>query len=117
MAQPTTPQQLELDLQAARSHGRWLSDDERTEIEQQERARLLLEEQRQGRRHRLMILAGVCLLIPPLWPLALGLTLYLLFPKTLARVGMVAVLLVVGLGIATAGLMTVFVMWLLTLLS
>ena len=50
MAEPTTPQQLELDLQAARSHGRWLSEDEVSEIEQQESARLLMEEQRQGRR-------------------------------------------------------------------
>ena len=117
MAEPTTPQQLELDLQAARSHGRWLSEDELTEIEKQENARLLLEEQRQARRRRLMVLTGVCLLMPPLWPLALGLTLYLLFPKTLARVGILAGLLVVALGIASLGLLAIFVVWLLALLS
>ena len=64
-----------------------------------------------------MVLTGVCLLMPPLWPLALGLTLYLLFPKTLARVGIVAGLLVAALGIASLGLLAIAIIWLLALLS
>ena len=32
-----------------------------------------------------IVLTGVNLLIPPLWPLAIGLTLYLLFPSTTRR--------------------------------
>ena len=117
MARSTTPQQLELDLQAARTHGRWLSDEELSEIEQQERDRLQLIEKRQFRRNRLIVLTGVCLLIPPLWPLALVLTLYLLFPQTLARAGMIMGVLLVTLSLAAVGLFAAFITWLVMLLG
>ena len=116
MTGSTTPQQLELDLQAARSLGRWLSDEERSELEQRERDRLSIEEKRLSRRRRLIVLAGVCVLIPPLWPLAFGLTLFLLFPRTTARAGTAAVIMLAVLGVATAGLVAAIIFWLLVLL-
>lgn len=83
VAMPRRPiRQLERDLQLARHHGRWLSDDELTNLEQQH-----------GQRRRLLLLLLGCVLIPPLWPLACGLGLYLLFPVTTRR-------LVLGLGIS-----------------
>jgi hypothetical protein len=76
--------QLERDLELARLHGRWLGDDEHA----------LLDQQRLQRR-KLAALLVVCVLIPPLWPLALALALYLLFPETTRR-------LAVGLGVGVA---------------
>ena len=70
---------LELDFQTAKNHGRWLSDDER-----------IVLDNRNQTLSKLLILTGVCVLLPPLWPFAFGLTLYLLFPKTIARIGIVA---------------------------
>ena len=70
---------LELDFQIAKNHGRWLSDDER-----------IVLDNRNQTRSKLFILTGVCVLLPPLWPFAFGLTLYLLFPKTIARIGFFA---------------------------
>ena len=70
---------LERDFQIAKNHGRWLSDDER----------IVLDNCNQTR-SKLFVLTGVCVLLPPLWPFAFGLTLYLLFPKTIARIGIVA---------------------------
>ena len=62
---------LERDFQIAKNQGRWLSDDEQ-----------IVLDNRNQIRSRLIILSGVCVLLPPLWPFAVGLTLYLLFPKT-----------------------------------
>ena len=70
---------LERDFQIAKNQGRWLSDDEY----------IVLEKHNQIR-SKLILLAGVCVLLPPLWPFAFGLTLYLLFPKTISRIGVVA---------------------------
>ena len=70
---------LERDFQIAKNQGRWLSDDEY----------IVLEECNQIR-SKLILLTGVCILLPPLWPFAFGLTLYLLFPKTISRIGVVA---------------------------
>lgn len=100
------PLQLEHDLEQARLHGRWLSDDERHAIaEQQRQQATALEQQRQHRR-KLTILTAVCVVIPPLWPVALGLTLYLLFPRTTRQLGLVAgISLLVG-GLLVAGLIT-----------
>ena len=81
--------QLERDLELARLHGRWLGDDEQA----------LLVQQRLQRR-KLAALLVVCLLIPPLWPLALALALYLLFPETSRRL-----LLGAGLGLAVVGVL------------
>lgn len=103
------PLQLEHDLEQARLHGRWLSDDERHAIaEQQCQQATALEQQRQHRR-KLTILTAVCVVIPPLWPVALGLTLYLLFPRTTRQLGLVAgISLLVG-GLLVAGLITAVV--------
>jgi len=76
--------QLERDLELARQHGRWLSDDERSQLEQQA-----------VQRRKLGALLVVFILIPPLWPLALVLALHLLFPDTTRR-------LAVGLGVGLA---------------
>ena len=116
MTRSTTPEQLEQDLRAAQLHGRWLSDDELEAWQHEQQQTLQCEEQRQQRRLRLMILTGVCLLMPPLWPLALGLTLYLLFPQAMRRVGVVAGFVLVTGAIATAGLLAVLTVWLMTLL-
>ena len=70
---------LERDFQIAKNQGRWLSDDE-----------LIVLEKRNQIRLKLILLTGVCILLPPLWPFAFGLTLYLLFPKTISRIGVVA---------------------------
>lgn len=79
---------LERDLELARQHGRWLSDDEHRTLEQQ---RL--------HQRKLLILLGVCVLLPPLWPLALALTLFLLFPETSRRLAVG-----VGVGVAVVGI-------------
>lgn len=71
---PRFDRQLERDLERARAQGRWLSHGEE----------LALAEQQQQRR-KLWVLLLVCLVLPPLWPVALGLTLYLLFPSTTQR--------------------------------
>ena len=70
---------LERDFQLAKKQGRWLSDDEH-----------IVLEKRNQIRSKLILLTGVCILLPPLWPFAFGLTLYLLFPKTISRIGVVA---------------------------
>ena len=99
MAEEARPNHLEQDLQAARERGRWLSDEEQEEKDRQQQQAQLQTEQQLSRRRRLVLLTVVCVLLPPLWPLAFGLTLYLLFPRTVASIGMVmgAVLLVGGL--------------------
>ena len=70
---------LERDFQIAKNQGRWLSDDEY----------IVLEKHNQIR-SKLYLLTGVCVLLPPLWPFAFGMTLYLLFPKTISRIGVIA---------------------------
>ena len=70
---------LERDFQIAKNQGRWLSDDEQ-----------IVLDKRNQIRSKLIILTGVCVLLPPLWPFAFGLTLYLLFPKTISRIGIVS---------------------------
>ena len=90
MAEETRRNPLEHDLQAARERGRWLSDEEQEEKDRQLRQDQLQTEQKLCRRRRLIQLTAVCVLLPPLWPLAFGLSFYLLFPKTAARIGLVA---------------------------
>ena len=102
-------QQLEQELEEARQHGRWLSDDERHAIAEEQRERAVLAERQRNHRRKLIILTAVCVVIPPLWPVALGLTLYLLFPRTTKRVGLAAgISLLVG-GLLLAGLITAVV--------
>jgi|688.fasta_scaffold1596464_1 hypothetical protein len=98
--------QLERDLEEALRIGRWISDDERAERElereRDQRARLA---QRQ-RRRKLLALLVVSLLIPPLWPLAIVLTLYILFPLTTVRVAVATGLSLLVLGGLVAVLIT-----------
>lgn len=98
--------QLERDLEEALRIGRWISDDERAERElereRDQRARLA---QRQ-RRRKLLALLVVSLLIPPLWPLAIALTLYVLFPLTTVRVAVATGLSLLVLGGLVAVLIT-----------
>ena len=70
---------LDRDFELAKEQGRWLSDEEYQSFEQN-----------QDLRSKLLVLTGVCIVLPPLWPLAFLLTLYLLFPKTISRIGVVA---------------------------
>jgi hypothetical protein len=111
------PMQLEQELEQARRHGRWLADDEREALAlaQQQQAETALAQRRQ--RRKLLILTVVCVLIPPLWPMALALVLYRLFPRTTRRFGLIAgVILLVGgalvllllLSLVVAILMAVF---------
>jgi len=103
---------LERELAEARRRGRWLSDDERKALESlaQEQAQQLALGRSQ--RLRLLVLLAVCLLLPPFWPLALGLTAYLLFPRTTLRLGVVALALLVLLGVGLAALITALILWL-----
>jgi hypothetical protein len=110
MSEPAVPSwQLEHDLERARQQGRWLSDEEQQAQAEQQRLRLLALEQQQRQHRKLAILAAVCVLIPPLWPLALGLTLYLLFPRTTRRLGLVAGIAALVLGTLVAGVITAVV--------
>ena len=78
----TTRNAIERDLARAQQLGRWLSEDELQVAERAEQEALALKQQEASRRTRLVVLTVLCLLIPPLWPLAFGLTLYLLFPRS-----------------------------------
>ena len=104
MAEEPRPDHLEQDLQAARERGRWLSDEEQDEQDRQQLQAQQQKEQHLSRRRRLTLLTAVCVLLPPLWPLAFGLSFYLLFPQTAARIGLVAgiVLLLGGLALTVA---------------
>jgi hypothetical protein len=107
---------LEQDLEEARRIGRWLSDEERAEraLEQQ-RQQQAIQGERQRRRKLLAVLV-VSLLLPPLWPLAIALTLYFLFPATTLRVAVATGLSLLALGGLLAVLITTLVVALLTLL-
>ena len=90
---------LEREFEIAKDQGRWLSDEERKDLEQ-----------REAIRSKLIVLTAIFILLPPLWPFALGLTLYLLFPKTIARVGVVAtVVFLLGSLLLTSAL--IFLFW------
>ncbi len=65
---------LEREFKQAQQFGRWLSDDERLALEEEEAEALRMIEQQRQRRLRLIVLTGVCVLIPPLWGLAAGLS-------------------------------------------
>lgn len=104
---------LEQELEQARREGRWLSDEERRELEAE---RLALEQTtlaQQQRRRSLMVLLVVSLLLPPLWPLAVALTSHLLFPRTTRRL-LLAALTLAGLGtlLLIALIVIALVLWL-----
>lgn len=108
--------QLELELEQARHHGRWLSDDERDALaHEQLRQEAALQRQREQRR-KLLVLLVVCVLIPPLWPLALAVTLYLLFPQTTGRLAVATGLSLLVLGGLLAALTAALLVALLMLI-
>jgi hypothetical protein len=110
------PRQLEAELEQARRHGRWLADEEIAVLEQQRQAEIAQQQQARAHRRKLLILTAVCVLIPPLWPLALALVLYLLFPRTTRRFGVIAgVLLLAGGALLAVLLLTLVVAVLLAL--
>jgi hypothetical protein len=93
---------LERELDLARQQGRWLSDDERADL-------LVSEQRRAQRRRTLLLLAALSLLIPLFWPL-LPLWLGLIWwPVTTRRL---LLALVGGVG-AVLALLVVLVLWLL----
>lgn len=93
---------LERELDLARQQGRWLSDDERADL-------LVSEQRRAQRRRTLLLLAALSLLIPLFWPL-LPLWLGLIWwPVTTRRL---LLALVGGIG-ALLALLVVLVLWLL----
>ncbi|MEB3158384.1 MAG: hypothetical protein VKK03_02860 [Synechococcus sp.] len=107
---------IEQELEKAQQLGRWLADDELT-AEAEQRAQQLAEAQHTASlRTRLTVLTVVCVLIPPLWPLALGLTMYLLFPRTAMRLFLAA-----GVGfslvvLAGVGVSVGLLLWLISIL-
>ena len=108
-------QQLERELLRAQEMGRWLSDEELEELERDQRALRLEREQTAKRRLKLGLLTVICLIIPPLWPVALGLSLHLLFPQTFRRLlwfagGSLLMLSLLAIG---AGAAVVSLLWIL----
>ena len=107
---------IEQELAKAQQLGRWLSDDELA-AEAQEEAQSLAEQQAQdSRRLRLTLLTLVSLVIPPLWPLAFALTLYLLFPRTSTRLFLAAGVSAILVVICGVGLSVGLLVWLVHIL-
>ena len=108
-------QQLERELNQAREMGRWLSDDELEQLEHEQRLIRQEQEQDSQRRLKLGLFTVVCVVIPPLWPVALGLSLHLLFPQTFRRLlwfagGSVLLLALLAAGVSIA---VVSLLWML----
>ena len=116
MSKGNPAERLEDELDRAKARGRWLSDDEQAEFDREADAVALQLEGKQRRDRKLMILTGVCLLIPPLWPVALGLTLFLLYPDTMARIGLAAAITFLVGGLLLAGVLGLAMVWLIQLL-
>ena len=116
MSKGSPSEWLEDELDSAKVRGRWLSDDEQAEHDREADAVAIQEEAKQRRDRKLMILTGVCLLIPPLWPLALGLTLFLLYPDTMARIGLVAAIAFLVGGLLLAGVLGLAMVWFIQLM-
>ena len=116
MSDRNPAKRLEDDLDLAKARGRWLSDDEQVELDREAEVLANRVEAKQRRDRKLVILTGVCLLIPPLWPLALGLTLFLLYPETMARIGLAAAIAFLVGGLLLAGLLGLAMVWLIQLL-
>ena len=89
---------LERELEEARRDGRWLSDDERAELAAERDAALQRRDAELRQRRLLLTLLVISILLPPLWPVALGLTAYLLFPRTTRRLTLAALALT-GVGV------------------
>ena len=113
---PTSRQSIEQQFARAQELGRWLTDDELAAEAEQESLRLAEVQKQKSLRTRLMVLTAVCVVLPPLWPLALGLTLYLLFPNTSSRLFLAAGVGVILAVIAGLGLSVLLLIWLLSIL-
>jgi hypothetical protein len=112
MADSANRLQIERDFAQAKRLGRWLSDEEALSAAETE-ARLRQRQQEIERnRGKLWALTLICLIIPPLWPLALGLSLYLLFPLTTRRFVVAAGLGLTLLVLLSAGALAAFLVWL-----
>ena len=116
MSKRNPAERLEDELNRAKARGRWLSDDEQVEIDREADAVATQDEAEKRRDRKLLIFTGVCLLIPPLWPLALGLTLFLLYPDTMARIGLAAAITFLVVGLLLAGVLGLAMVWLVQLL-
>ena len=116
MTGTTTQERRERELQVARDQGRWLSDDEYESMEQQHQQRIVQNRRDSATRNKLIILTAICVLIPPLWPVALGLTLYLLFPKSVAKISLVAGLILGSLGVLLTAVLALLSVWLINLI-
>ena len=108
-------QQIENELELAREMGRWLSDEERDQLAAQKLEEKLALERDQRMRQRLIVLTGVFLLIPPLWPVAAGLAVHLLFPQTFRRLmllagGSLIVLVAAGAGALAIGIALLWIL-------
>lgn len=110
-------QHLERELDRAREMGRWLSDEELEQIENERRIILEEHEQQAQWKLKLVLFTVVCVVIPPLWPVALGLSLHLLFPKTFRRLLWFAGGSLLLLGLLGAGLSVALVSLLWMLIS
>ena len=103
---------LEREFKQAQQFGRWLSDEERLALEEEETQALRVIEQQRHRRERLIVLTGICILIPPLWGLAAAISLYLLFPETAKRFAWIAgstLIIVLILSVLVFGLLVMAV--------
>ena len=116
MSKGNSAERLEDELDRAKARGRWLSDDEQAELDREADVMAFQVQAKQQRDRKLMILAAVCLLIPPLWPVALGLTLILLYPDTMARIGLAAGITFLLGGLLLAGVLGLAMVWLIQLL-
>ena len=116
MSKGNSAERLGDELDRAKARGRWLSDDEQAELDREDDAVALQVQAKQQRDRKLMILAGVCLLIPPLWPVGLGLTLFLLYPDTMARIGLAAGITLLLGGLLLAVVLGLAMVWLIQLL-
>ena len=116
MTQPSSDNQLERDLQHAQQFGRWLSDEETARLAEEEKARSDVVERRDVGRRKLIILIALSVLIPPLWPLALVLTLVLLYPETMKRIGLIGGAMLLILSILLTGGVVILGVWLVGLL-
>ena len=117
MGDGTTSEKLEQDLQDALDRGRWLSDEEQATADAHRLQNQLAEDDKRNLRQRLIVFTLVCILLPPLWPLAFVLTLYLLFPRTAVRIGGIAAVVLVTAALAATALIVLSVQWLITLLG
>jgi hypothetical protein len=109
MAEDRGSEQLERDLAFALRMGRWPTDDEQAALRQED-ASVQAEKQRHL---KLTLLAAVCLLLPPLWPLGFATVFYLLFPKTAVGLGLLAGVVLVLITVVFVILSVWLLQWLL----